>query len=258
MLPAASRSDPRSSLNSLISTGAATGGPCSSLRPMTSTPGRGRPTEPTGASTPKPDATTGAVRLSSAPGATKPDYETSTSHSVTVRATSTDGSTVTRVFTINVTDVNESGVGAISDTDGLADSVAEDAAVGVGVGVTAYADDPDGTDTVTYSLDSDAGGLFTIDANTGEVLLKSGRKFTGPVLAELVQALAGRGFGTIIVVDDGSDDGTSDLISAEHTDHRIRLLRRSSSAGVSSAEPSSTKRIRARTLSSASTRQSAS
>ena len=35
-------------------------------------------------------------------------------------------------------------------------------------GVTALATDADG-DAVTYSLDDDAGGLFTIDANTGEV-----------------------------------------------------------------------------------------
>ena len=36
------------------------------------------------------------------------------------------------------------------------------------VGITALATDADG-DTVTYSLDDDASGLFTIDANTGEV-----------------------------------------------------------------------------------------
>ena len=35
--------------------------------------------------------------------------------------------------------------------------------------MTAFADDPDGTDTVSYSLDDDASGRFTIDANTGEV-----------------------------------------------------------------------------------------
>ncbi len=36
------------------------------------------------------------------------DYETNTSHSVTVRATSADGSSSTQTYTINVTDVNES------------------------------------------------------------------------------------------------------------------------------------------------------
>ena len=51
--------------------------------------------------------------------------ETATSHSVTVRATSDDGSTVTRVFTISVTDVNESPVGSVTDDDGAANTVAE-------------------------------------------------------------------------------------------------------------------------------------
>jgi hypothetical protein len=97
------------------------------------------------------------------------DYETNTSHSVTVLATSTDGSTSSQAFTINVTDVNESPVGAISDTDVAADYVLENSANGTTVGVTAHAADPDGTDTVTYSLDNDADGRFTIDSNTGVI-----------------------------------------------------------------------------------------
>ena len=35
------------------------------------------------------------------------------------------------------------------------------------VGVTVYASDPDVTDIVTYSLDDDAGGRFTINSSTG-------------------------------------------------------------------------------------------
>ena len=97
------------------------------------------------------------------------DYETATSHSVTVLATSSDTSTSSQAFTINVTDVNEGAVGAISDTDATADEVDENAVAGTTVGVTANAVDPDGADTVTYSLDDDAGGLFTIDSNTGVV-----------------------------------------------------------------------------------------
>ena len=42
------------------------------------------------------------------------------------------------------------------------------------VGVTAFADDADGTDTVSYSLDDDAGGRFAIDANTGVVTVAGG------------------------------------------------------------------------------------
>ena len=65
--------------------------------------------------------------------------------------------------------MNESGVGAISDTDGSADFVAENSAVGTAVGVTALADDPDGTDTVSYTLDDSAGGRFAFLSGTMSV-----------------------------------------------------------------------------------------
>jgi CubicO group peptidase (beta-lactamase class C family) len=46
--------------------------------------------------------------------------------------------------------------------------VAENAANGVVVGLTAQASDPDG-DPVTYSLSNNAGGRFAIDPSTGIV-----------------------------------------------------------------------------------------
>ncbi len=110
------------------------------------------------------DASTGVITVNAAL-----DYETSTSHSVTVLATSDDGSTSSQAFTINVTDVNESGASAISDTNAALDAVDENSAGGTPVGITAFSADPDVTDTVTYSLTDDAGGLFTIDTNTGIV-----------------------------------------------------------------------------------------
>ena len=73
-----------------------------------------------------------------------------------------------------MTDVNESGIGAISDTDAAADTVLENAANGTTVGLTAFADDPDGTDTVSYALDDDAGGRFAIHATTGVVTVAGG------------------------------------------------------------------------------------
>ena len=98
------------------------------------------------------------------------DYETATSHTVEVTATSTDGSTSSETFTINLTDdTSESSVGPVSDSDAGANAVDEDASVGAVVGITALATDPDVTDTVTYSLTDNAGGLFAIDANTGIV-----------------------------------------------------------------------------------------
>ncbi|MCA9063581.1 MAG: cadherin domain-containing protein, partial [Planctomycetaceae bacterium] len=99
------------------------------------------------------------------------DYETATSHNVTVRATSVDGSFSTQLFSISVTDVNENGVSAISDTDATLNTVAENAANGTTVGVTAFASDSDGTDSVSYSLDDNAGGRFTIDSVTGVVIV---------------------------------------------------------------------------------------
>ena len=75
--------------------------------------------------------------------------------------------------TITVTAVNDA-VGAISDTNAAANSVAENAANGTAVGITASASDADGSDTVTYSLSNDAGGRFAIDANTGVVTVAEG------------------------------------------------------------------------------------
>ena len=56
-----------------------------------------------------------------------------------------------------------------SDSNLAANTVLENAANGTTVAITGLATDPDGTDTVTYSLDADAGGRFTIDSNTGVV-----------------------------------------------------------------------------------------
>ncbi|MCP3855902.1 MAG: cadherin repeat domain-containing protein, partial [Actinomycetia bacterium] len=108
------------------------------------------------------DTNTGIITVANAL-----DYETATSHSVTVLATSSDSSTSSQAFTINVTDINEDVVGPVTDSNVAANSVAEDAINGTVVGITALATDLDGTDSVTYSLSDDAGGLFTIDTNTG-------------------------------------------------------------------------------------------
>ncbi|MCG8002760.1 MAG: cadherin domain-containing protein [Candidatus Thiodiazotropha lotti] len=110
------------------------------------------------------DAGTGVVTVAGAL-----DAEVATSHNITVRATSTDGSFSTQAYTIAVNDLDEFDVTAISDTDGTADAVDENAAIGTTVGVSAFAGDADVTDSVSYSLDDNAGGLFAIDAGTGVV-----------------------------------------------------------------------------------------
>ncbi|MEP3475786.1 MAG: cadherin domain-containing protein, partial [Hyphomicrobiales bacterium] len=118
------------------------------------------------------DANTGVVTVASGL-----DAETATSHNITVVATSTDGSTSNETFTIGVNDVNETSISAISDTNTDANSVSEGASVGTAVGITALATDADVTDTVSYSLSSNPGGFFSIDANTGEVTVASALDF---------------------------------------------------------------------------------
>ena len=97
------------------------------------------------------------------------NYEAATSHNITVRATSADTSFSTQTFTINLTDVNEAAVGSVSDSNAAINSVLENSSNGTSVAITGLATDPDGTDIVTYSLDSNAGGRFAIDTNTGVV-----------------------------------------------------------------------------------------
>lgn len=117
------------------------------------------------------DSVTGVVTVAN--GAAL-DYETSTSHNITVRATSTDGSFSTRTFLIQLTDVNESGVSAISDINASVNSIAENSSNGTTVGYTAFAADPDSTDSVSYTLDDNAGGRFAIDSVSGIVTVADG------------------------------------------------------------------------------------
>ena len=103
------------------------------------------------------------------------DREAAASHAITVRATSQDGSVADTVFTIALADVDEFDVAAPTDSNAAADSVAENAANGSLVGITAGAGDADATTNgVSYTLTDDAGGRFAIDANTGVVSVADG------------------------------------------------------------------------------------
>src|SRR5204862_71289 len=94
------------------------------------------------------------------------DREAAASYDITVRATSADGSTADKTFTIAINDVNEFAVSTPADTDASANAVNENAAIGTHVGITAFASDADATtNTVSYSLFDDAGGRFAIDAS---------------------------------------------------------------------------------------------
>ncbi len=74
-------------------------------------------------------------------------------------------STATEVASITVTAVNDT-IGALSDTNASANTVAENATIGTTVGITASATDIDSGDTVTYSLDYNAGGRYAINSTT--------------------------------------------------------------------------------------------
>ncbi len=116
------------------------------------------------------DSVTGVVTVADG---SQLNYEVATSHTITIRATSADTSTTTATMTIQVTDVDEFDVTAIVDTDNTVNFVEEDAVSGTLVGITAFAEDLDGTASVTYSLDDSAGGRFVIDSVSGVVSLSS-------------------------------------------------------------------------------------
>jgi len=109
------------------------------------------------------DATTGDVTV--AAGASL-DFETSTSHSVQVRATDQNGVFIDKTATIQVADVNE----VPGFTGPSSFSVSEAAGNGTIVGTVTAEDVDAGTNgDLTYSLTGDAGGRFAIDASTGAI-----------------------------------------------------------------------------------------
>jgi VCBS repeat-containing protein len=97
------------------------------------------------------------------------NYESATSHSVTVRVTDSGGLAYDETFAINVTNVNEGP----TDLALSANTVAENATTGTVVG-TVSGTDPDVGDTKTYSLTDTAGGRFAIDATTGQLTVANG------------------------------------------------------------------------------------
>ncbi len=119
------------------------------------------------------DANTGVVTATG----TGLNAENSNSHVITVKATSADGSFATKNFTITVNDVDEFDATTPSDSNAAADAVAENAANGTVVGITAFSEDKDATtNTIAYSLTDDANGAFKIDSSTGVVTVADGTK----------------------------------------------------------------------------------
>ena len=98
------------------------------------------------------------------------DFESAMEHQIIIQAMSTDGSTLTLPLTIALgDDTSEFTVVSVLDNNAAANEVSEEAANGAIVGIMAFANDDDASDSVTYSLVNDANGRFTIDPNTGTV-----------------------------------------------------------------------------------------
>ena len=79
------------------------------------------------------------------------------------------------------------------DNDATANEVAEGASTGTSVGITAFANDPNG-DTPTYTLTNDAGGRFDVGLNTGIVTVDNGNLLDGPD-SHLITVQASDGLG---------------------------------------------------------------
>jgi hypothetical protein len=106
------------------------------------------------------DAVTGVVTVQ-----ISPDFETSASHDIVIRATSLDGSHSTASFTIAIDDVNEAP--QLTATGPF--SVAENSGSGISVG-SVVASDSDAGDSVSYMIVSGTPiQPFAIDASTGEL-----------------------------------------------------------------------------------------
>jgi S-layer protein len=113
---------------------------------------------------------------------TAPNFEVATDanrdgiYNVTLNVTDNNGGTAAQAVVVTVTDVVDA-IGAVSDSNAAANSVAENSAVGTAVGVTALAVEPQTGDTVRYALTTNVNNLFAIDAVTGVVTVNGALNF---------------------------------------------------------------------------------
>ncbi|GAB3831154.1 hypothetical protein GCM10028895_48170 [Pontibacter rugosus] len=118
---------------------------------------------------------TGVLTFKSAPNFEAPGSAGGTNtYLVTVRVTETGSATSydEQAITVNVTNVNEAP-STPTDINAAANTVAENAATGTLVGITARSTDPDGG-TISYALTNDAGGRFSINSTSGVVTVANG------------------------------------------------------------------------------------
>lgn len=142
------------------------------------------------------NATTGVTTVADS---SKIDYETAAGHAYTITARASDGTlfSSTQTFTIGVSDVAPS---TPTDSNSAANTVAEGAANGSTVGLTASSVDPNGPAT-TYSLTDNAGGRFAIDLNTGVVTVANGAAID-------FETAAGHAYGITVQATSGASSTT--------------------------------------------------
>ncbi|HND80822.1 MAG TPA: cadherin domain-containing protein, partial [Accumulibacter sp.] len=111
---------------------------------------------------------------------TAPDYENPSDsngdgiYEVNVLVSDGHGGTAQQQILIHVGNVNESGVSGLVDVDPAANQVQENSLAGTTVGIQLQASDPDSADTITFSLDNDAGGRFVVASTTGVLTVAEG------------------------------------------------------------------------------------
>ena len=97
------------------------------------------------------------------------DYESATSHAITVRVTDQGALTFDKSFTIAVTDINEAPTNATLSGGIVAENSANGTVVGTVTGV-----DPDQGAVLSYALVTDAGGRFAINSASGAITVANG------------------------------------------------------------------------------------
>ena len=132
--------------------------------------------------------------------------------SVTLEITATPANgapSTASTFQIAVNDVDEFDVSPVTDADGDADAVTENAANGTTVGITASASDADATTNgVSYAITGGTGqGLFAIDAN-GVVTVADAidREATGDTVTLEITASSADGSSSVETFSIGIDD----------------------------------------------------
>lgn len=146
------------------------------------------------------------------------DYETATSHQITVRATDADGASFDKTFTLQVQDVADFVNQAPTDLTLEGGSILENASNLVAVGkVTGV--DPNAGDVLSYSLVNDAGGRFGINASTGQIFTLNGalldyESATSHNITVRVQDAAGLTYQEVLTINvtDRPDSAPTDLI----------------------------------------------